>query len=338
MNPPDAPAPERSPVDSEPAAVRSGPWSPDSVRRDLEALNYICTREVATAVYLAKELGKPLLVEGPPGVGKTELACVAAQLLGLELIRLQCYEGLDESKALYEWRYGKQLLYTQILRDQLGKETAGVGSLDDAMRWLHGLSDMFYAEEFLAPRPLLKALRSRAGAVLLIDEVDKADWEFEALLLEVLSERQVSIPELGTVRATVEPTVFLTSNSARELSDALKRRCLHLHIPFPDPETERRIVQRRVPGFDERARAQLVEFVQRLRELDLKKPPAISETIDWARALLLLAVGPERSGLSLELVRSTLNALLKFQQDIDAVAPQLPELLKPAAAASTTRA
>ncbi len=307
-------------------------WTPDSVRRGFEGLDYVCDQRIATAVYLARALDKPLLVEGPPGVGKTALALVAAEYLGLPLIRLQCYEGLDESKALYEWRYGKQLLYTQILRDRLGEESAA-GSLEDAMRWLHGLSDMFYAEEFLAPRPLLQALRSDAGAVLLIDEVDKSDWEFEALLLEVLSESQISIPELGTVRATVKPTVFLTSNSARELGDALKRRCLHLHIPFPDQQTECRIVQRRAPGFSARSGEQLVRFVQQLRELDLKKHPAISETIDWARALLLLAGGATQwQGMSVELVRDTLNVLLKFQQDIDAVSPKLPALLKSAAA------
>ena len=323
-------------VTPEPATLDST-WTPDSLRRDFEALDYICSRRVATAVYLAKELGKPLLVEGPPGVGKTELACVAARHLELPLIRLQCYEGLDESKALYEWRYSKQLLYTQILREKLATEEALRGSLDDAMRWLHGLSDMFYAEEFLAPRPLLQALRSEAGAVLLVDEVDKADWEFEALLLEVLSDNQVSIPEIGTVRATVKPVVFLTSNSARELGDALKRRCLHLHIPFPDQDMECRIVERRVPGFGARARAALVAFVQSLRTLDLKKPPAISETIDWARAILLLAgqatdwQSPE---LSVERVQETLNALLKFQQDIEAVTPQLPELVRSASQAT----
>jgi MoxR-like ATPase len=237
---------------------------------------------------------------------------------------MQCYEGLDESKALYEWKYGKQLLYTQILKDRMGALLGDEPGMDAAMRKLHGVSDLFFSEEFLEPRPLLKALREPEGAVLLIDEVDKADQEFEAFLLEILSDYQVSIPEIGTVRAKVAPIVMLTSNSMRDLGDALKRRCLHLHIGLPDARLEARIIASRVPGVEEGLRRQLVAFVQQLRTLELKKLPSVSETIDWARVLVLL----HSRQLEPELVRSTLNVLLKFESDIETVEPQIGELLQ----------
>lgn len=300
--------------------------SVESITEGLGGIGYIASRRIATAIFVARNLCKPVLVEGSAGVGKTELALSTAQWLGLPLIRMQCYEGLDESKALYEWKYGKQLLYTQILKDKMGDTLSGTGGLDEAMERLHGFGDLFFSEQFLEPRPLLKALRQEHGAVLLIDEVDKSDEEFEAFLLEVLSAFQVSIPEIGTVEATVPPLVFLTSNNMREMGDALKRRCLHLFIPLPDAKLEQRIVASRVPEIEERLRRQLVAFVQMLREEDLKKLPSISETIDWARVLLLL----HADSLNSDLVRDTLNVLLKFEQDIAAVERSIPELTRKA--------
>ncbi len=295
----------------------------EQIISDLAGQDYIATNQIATAVHVAQALEKPILVEGPAGVGKTELSKAVAQMKNLPLIRLQCYEGLDESKALYEWKYGKQLLYTQILREKLGDVLQGAQGLAESMQRLHQYSDVFFDREFLAPRPLLQALQSDDGAVLLIDEIDKADYEFESLLLEVLSDFQVSVPELGTVRAQTRPLVFLTSNNARELSDALKRRCIHLYIDLPDSALEARIVASRVPGVPDKLNAELVGFVQALRQLELKKLPAISETIDWAQTLLLL--NAER--LDRALVENTLNVLLKFREDIEQVEEQLPTLL-----------
>ncbi len=294
------------------------------VRDSFARQGYVCNDQIAMAVYLAAQLRKPVLVEGPPGVGKTELAKASAAFLEAPLIRLQCYEGLDEARALYEWKYGKQLLYTQLLREQFAGKLDGAGGLEEAMGRLGDLGDAFYSETFLEPRPLLQALRADESPVLLIDEVDKADQEFEAFLLELLSDYQISIPELGTVRARHEPLVFLTSNNSRELSDALKRRCLHLYIPYPDASLEQQIIAARVPEAPQALRKQLVDFVQKLRTLDLKKQPAISESIDWARALLLLHV----ESLEPALVDSTLNLLLKHEEDIRQVRDDLPSLLK----------
>jgi len=284
---------------------------------------YITTAAVAMAVELMRQLGKPLLVEGPPGVGKTELARTTAASLGLPLLRLQCYDGLDEGKALYEWKYGKQLLYTQVLRERLGEIMAGAGDLAAAMERLEGFGDAFFSETFLQPRPLLQALRSERGAVLLIDELDKSDEEFEALLLEILSEFQVSIPELGTVGARVRPLVFLTSNNSRDLGEALRRRCLHLYIPLPDAEWEARIITARVPDIATRLVEELVAFVQRLRTLELKKVPSMAESLDWARTLVLM----HAKVLEPALVRETLGVLLKFQHDAGVVGDRLEELL-----------
>jgi len=298
----------------------------DDVIARLRAQSYIADRRIATCVFLADRMQKPILVEGPAGVGKTELAKTLAQVLGAELIRLQCYEGLDEAKALYEWEYPKQLLYTQILRDKIGEIVAGAGSLADAVDRLAEQEDAFFSERFLLQRPLLRALRAPRRPVLLIDEVDRSDAEFEAFLLEVLSDFQVSVPELGTLSAREVPLVLLTSNNAREMTDALKRRCLHLFIGFPDAERERAIVAARVPGADARLTAQVVELVQGLRDLDLKKRPSVSETLDWVRALALL----NAATLDSALVQETLNLVLKYEGDIERAQEKLPELLKQA--------
>ena len=297
--------------------------SVDSLRSNFEDHRYICSNQIATAVYLAYHLRKPVLIEGPPGVGKTELAKTTADMFQLPLIRLQCYEGLDEAKAIYEWKYGKQLLYTQVLKETLDEVLQGAKGFAESVERLHEFGDIFFSEEFMEPRPLLKALQEENGCVLLIDEIDKSDHEFESLLLEILSDYQVSIPEIGTIKAKAEPPlVFLTSNNTREISDALKRRCLHLYIPFPDIDIEQKIIHARVPEIPEELRRQLVTFIQELRDLDLKKVPAISETIDWARTLLLL----HTESLDADLVRDTLNVILKFQEDIENVDAELTTL------------
>ena len=254
---------------------------------------------------------------------KTELAKTTAALLNHPLIRLQCYEGLDEAKALYEWKYAKQLLYIQVLKEQLGDVLAGAKGLQASLERLHEFGDVFFSEDFLEPRPLLKALQEEAGAVLLIDEIDKADQEFESMLLELLSDFQVSIPELGTMRAKgPRPLVFLTSNNTREVSDALKRRCLHLYIPFPEATLERAIVHARVPEIPLALSVNWSPYPGPPRE-GPKKVLAISETIDWARTLPLL----NAEQLDSQLVQDTLNVILKFQDDIDALTPELPSLL-----------
>lgn len=298
--------------------------SPEDLLAALEKAEYVCSRKIAMTLLVALHLGKPVLVEGPAGVGKTELAKKAAEIFRLPFIRLQCYEGLDESKALYEWKYGKQLLYTQILKDRLNDIVNGEETLTGAVQSLHKYDDLFFSSRFLEPRPLLQALQHPEGAVLLIDEIDKSDEEFEAFLLEILSDFQVSIPEIGTVKATSRPMVFLTSNDTRELGDALKRRCLHLYIPFPDVALESRIVAVRVPGVSDVLRKQLVSFIQEVRKLHLKKTPSISETIDWARTLLFL----HAEFLSGEVISETASVFLKFESDVETLREGLPELLR----------
>src|SRR5437870_11247744 len=253
-------------------------------------LQYIASRTIGTVVYLASHLKKPVLAAGPAGVGKTELAKVVAQALGHDLIRLQCYEGLDEAKALYEGEYAKQLLYTQILKDKIGEVLGGARSLREAVDKIASEDDVFFSRRFILPRPLLRAITSEAPCVLLIDEVDKSDTEFEAFLLELLSDFQVSVPELGTLHARHLPTVVLTSNNAREMSDAPNRRCLHLFIDFPDRAQELEIVTLKVPGVPERRGAAGGTFVDPMRTGEPKQDPSISETLDWAKALTLLNV------------------------------------------------
>ena len=286
--------------------------SVDDVITGFGAQKYICNKNVATVVYLGTALQKPILVEGPAGVGKTELGKVLADALGMELIRLQCYEGLDEAKALYEWEYAKQLLYTQILKEKIGEILEGSQTLQEAVDCVAHQDGVFFSDRFLLPRPLLRALLSEKRCVLLIDEVDKSDAEFEAFLLEVLSDFQISVPEIGTLKAKQIPLVILTSNNSREMSDALKRRCLHLYIDFPDSQREMEIIKLKVPDVGNRLAEEVVRLLHRLRKLDLKKTPSISESLDWVRALTLLNI----KQLDHDLVEETLSTLVKYEADV----------------------
>ncbi|MFN3704713.1 MAG: AAA family ATPase [Thermoflexales bacterium] len=284
----------------------------DEVAQALLAQQYLASDEIATVVFLAERMGKPILAEGPAGVGKTELAKAWAAASGRELIRLQCYEGLDESKALYEWEYSKQMLYTQLLRDKLNQTMAAASTLSEAADLLAKEENVFFSKRFLLPRPLLRAILSEKPVVLLIDEIDRADAEFEAFLLEVLSDFQVSIPELGTLKAVHQPMVVLTSNNTRELSEALKRRALYLFVDYPSFESELRIVQMRVPQLAPSVARQCVEIVQKLRGLDLKKSPSVAETVDWAKALLAI----NARHLDEKTLNDTLSVILKHESDI----------------------
>ena len=297
--------------------------SVDQVIAGFGAQNYICNKNLATVVYLGICLQKPILVEGPAGVGKTELGKVLAGSLGLELIRLQCYEGLDEAKALYEWEYAKQLLYTQILKEKIGEVLQEAKTLQQAVDHIASQDGVFFSDRFLLPRPLLRAILSDKRSVLLIDEVDKSDAEFEAFLLELLSDFQISVPEIGTLKAKHVPLVVLTSNSSREMSDALKRRCLHLHIDYPDAQRETEIVNLKVPGIDQKLTENVIQLIQRVRKLDLKKTPSISETLDWVKALTLLNV----KALDDELVNETLSILVKYEADIRKAQQELQSYL-----------
>jgi MoxR-like ATPase len=308
--------------------------SVDQVEAKLAEQQYICDKKIATVVYLAQKLEKPVLVEGPAGVGKTELAKVVAAATGRRLIRLQCYEGLDEAKALYEWEYSKQLLYTQILKEKFTQTMEGANTLREAAERVGKEDSVFFSNNFIVPRPLLNAITSDDPVLLMIDEVDKSDPEFEAFLLEVLSDFQVTVPEIGTFTATKKPLVFLTSNNAREMSDALKRRCLHLFIDYPSEALERRILETKVPEADKRLVADLVAMMQRLRELDLKKTPSISETLDWARALIAL----NADDLDEDLVGQTLNVILKYEGDVRKAEGELSKILAQKAAEAQVRA
>ena len=299
--------------------------SADDVSARLSAQGYLPSREIAIAVFLADRLEKPILVEGPAGVGKTDLARAFAAAADRELVRLQCYEGLDEAKAIYEWEYAKQLLYTQLLRERVAERIASAGSLAEAADLISAEGNVFFSERFLLPRAVLRAITSERPALLLVDEVDKADPEFEAFLLEVLSDWAVTIPEVGTVRARHVPRVVLTSNAARELSDALRRRCLHLHLDYPTAERELAILRARAPEVGPALAAQVVEAVTRLRALDLRKAPSIAETLDWARALAVLGA----EALEPALVDETLSLVLKHEADAEKARGRLREIAGP---------
>lgn len=295
--------------------------SVEEVCSRLAESDYIASKEIATVVFLAAATNKPMLVEGPAGVGKTELSKAIAKTLGRNLIRLQCYEGLDEAKALYEWEYAKQLLYTQIVKEKIQDVIQEAHSLTEAVDKIASQEDAFFSERFIQTRPLLQAISSTDPVVLLIDEVDKSDPEFEAFLLELLSDFQVSIPELGTRRAVHVPFVVLTSNNYRDMSDALKRRCLHLYIDYPTRELESRIVRMKVAGIDGSLVDKLVDMIVKIRQLDLKKRPSISETLDWAQSLVALQV----NDLSPDIVRDTLNVICKYRSDTSLVKQSIEE-------------
>jgi MoxR-like ATPase len=297
--------------------------SVEDVERRLTEAGYIPSREIATVVFLAQATQKPVLIEGPAGVGKTELAKAVARSLGRELIRLQCYEGLDEAKALYEWEYAKQLLYTQMVKDRINDIIAPTATLTEAVDQIGAQEDAFFSDRFIQPRPLLQAISSKEPVVLLLDEVDKSDPEFEAFLLELLSDFQVSIPELGTRKAVKIPFVLLTSNNYRDMSDALKRRCVHLYIDYPAQETEIAIVRLKIPGIEAKLCSALVEAIRRIRTLDLKKSPSISETLDWAQSLLALQIAE----LSPAVVSDTLNVICKYRADMEKVRKNMDRIV-----------
>ncbi len=297
--------------------------SVEDVQQKLENVDYIPSREIATVVYLAAATQKPILVEGPAGAGKTELARAIARALDLKKIRLQCYEGLDEAKALYEWEYAKQLLYTQMIKEKINDLISASSSISEAVNKIAEQENAFFSERFLLARPLLQAITSDEPVVLLIDEIDKSDPEFEAFLLELLGDFQVSIPELGIWKAKHIPMVILTSNNYRDISDALKRRCIHLYIDYPEKDLEKRIVKLKIPGIETRLADQLVETINNIRDLDLKKRPCISETIDWAKALMVLQI----NDLSPQVLSDTINVICKYNVDTKMVRDSMDKVL-----------
>ena len=306
--------------------------SVEEVREALGGEGYIADERLATTVFLQTRLDKPLLIEGPAGVGKTELAKVLAAATGRRLLRLQCYEGQDETKALYEWDYGKQLLYTQILREKISQIVSDAADLDEAVRRIGAQESVFFSDRFLAPRPLLEAVRSEEPVVLLVDEIDRADESLEAVLLELLGEYQVSVPEIGTFTARHAPYVILTSNNTRDLAAALKRRCLQLFLDYPAAERELEIVRSKETGLPEALAAQLVDIVRGLRDLELRKAPSISETLDWARTLAVLGVDE----LSAQVLSDTVSVVVKYDKDVRKALDALPRLVDPNAKVPAT--
>jgi MoxR-like ATPase len=304
---------------------------PDVMAR-FEQHGYLADQKLATTVFLQTRLDKPVLLEGPAGVGKTQLALSLAEVTGRKLLRLQCYEGQDETKALYEWDYGKQLLYTQILRSTIDEVIAGAKNIDEAVDRIGAQESVFFSERFLASRPLLEAVRSTEPVVLLVDEVDRADEALEAVLLELLAEYQVSIPEVGTFKAIHKPYVVLTSNNTRDLSAALKRRCLHLSLDYPDADRELAIIRSKNTGLPDALAQQLVTIVRGLRKLELRKAPSISETIDWARTLAVLGV----QDLTAEVLSNTANVVVKYERDLRRTTEALPRLVDPNASLGAT--
>ncbi len=299
-----------TPATPDPSSARA---TPEEIAASFEGEGFICPPGLAVSIALAERLAKPLLLEGPAGVGKTEVAKLWAKLRAAPLIRLQCYEGLDEAKALYEWSYGKQVLLSQLLREKVGEIVAGAPDLRSALDRLRGEAEAFFSRDFLLPRPLLQAILAPRPVVLLVDEVDRADSEFEAFLLEVLSDYQVSIPEIGTIAAAHRPRVVLTSNDTRDLSEALRRRCLYRYIDFPSEEEELRIIERRVPGLAASLARRVARFVARVRGADMRKAPGVAETIDWAAALVAVGAG----SLGRDEVEATIGALLKNREDVE---------------------